>query len=435
MKASQGSGSLKSSEVADEVFSVIAAQLNYGHLGVDCAGVAGWLTEGRCPTGTLEVAGNRMAVLMGLESDCVLGGLSAEGDTVWRLEGGGELRYSVADLLEFWQQRPREEGADFPLSPVVRAFVEQPRVISPDVRETGRVIPAKLAMVHPGDARGLELFSEAAYVSGKGKDQLILPGFERRDTVAPVLPLLLYDMGAGESEGGRTSPGAPLALRLFVESILSVHMADRAGEGPLALQVPLRMMLKWLYPGNRAPRPSEYWPRLIRAAEVLDSREARVPWYDSSSRLGGHRRVVSIGDIPRGPNCLDDEVRIIVDLPPGSEVGPQVSDRLRYYGVRSAVAYRILLHLAYRWHNPGRTLVPVGGQGAKRRQHWVRVFDPVRYDELTDDELVQMAYPVSSTANRRQLLMQAKKWLKVLEEEGELQVKDGKILPPSLSAP
>ena len=61
--------------------------------------------------------------------------------------------------------------------------------------------------------------------------------------------------------------------------------------------------------------------------------------------------MVSVGGIPRGPGCSRRVVRIIVDLPPGSGNGPQVSDNLRLWGVRSAPAYRLLINLAYQWHN------------------------------------------------------------------------------------
>lgn len=434
MKGSQGKLFVKELvDVSDEVLGTIAGQLGYGGSGLNTAMMSQWVTDGNCPMAVMEVAGDRLANLVDIDEDCLLVGFSEEGETVWMVGDGGEVRYSVADLVEVWRHNHAsgQGGDEFPLSPVVRTFLEEPRVVSPDMRETGRILPAKLAMVPPGDSRGGGLFSWAAHVQGKGREQLFMPGFEREDTVAPVLPLMLYDLGGSDEPGGRSSPGAPLALRLFVESILAVHLGDRTGDGLVAMDVPLRVMLSWLYTSGRRPRPSEYWPRLMRAAEVLDSREAKVPWFDRKTGKGGYRRIVSIGGIPRGPNSLDDDVRIIVDLPPGSDTGPQVSDRLRYYGARSAVAYRMLLHFAYRWHHPGRTIVPAPGRNRGRnRNRWVRVYEPSRYDHLTDDELVQMAFPLSTTRNRRELLRQARRWLRVLQEDGEVQVVDGKVLPP-----
>ena len=421
-------------DISDEVLGTIAGQLGYGASGVDTSMVSQWLSEGSCSMSVMEVAGERMAALAGLEDECVLLAVTPEGETVWMVGDGGQVRYTVADMLEMWRrgQAAGTGGEDFPLSPVVRSFLEEPREVVPDIRETGRILPAKLAMVAPGDSRGGDLFSWAAHVQNSVRGQLIMPGFEREDTVAPVLPLLLYDLGGSDDPVARSSSAAPLALRLFVESILAVQLGDRNGDGLVAMNVPLRVLLSWLYTSGRRPRPAEYWPRLMRAAELLDSREAKVPWLDRKTGKGGYRRIVSIGGIPRGPNSLDDDVRIIVDLPPGSDTGPQVSDRLRHYGSRSAIAYRMLLHFAYRWHHPGRTLMPAKG-GRRGRNRWVRVYDPARYDVMTDDELVKMAFPISTQRNRRYLLQMARRWLNVLVADGEVQVVDGKFLPPSPS--
>ena len=70
-------------------------------------------------------------------------------------------------------------------------------------------------------------------------------------------------------------------------------------------------------------------------------------WYDSQTKEGG--------------SVLDDPVRIVVDLPPGSGVGPVASKNLAQYGVKSASLYRGLLNLAYHWFEPGRTRRPVRG--------------------------------------------------------------------------
>ena len=83
-------------------------------------------------------------------------------------------------------------------------------------------------------------------------------------------------------------------------------------------------------------------------------------------------------------------MRIIVDLPPGSGNGPQVSNNLRLWGVKSAPAYRLLINLAYQWHNPGVTIIPVGKGKARR---WVQVEDPERYPTITDSDLVVSHLP------------------------------------------
>ena len=179
---------------------------------------------------------------------------------------------------------------------------------------------------------------------------------------------------------------------MFVEAVLSVPMDERELGQPVAMSVSLREFLAWLYP-TRTPSPAEYWPRLMAAIEALDSWDARIPLYDPQTQRSELRRVVSVDGIPRGPGALDESVRIIVDLPPGSGHGPQVSDNIRSWGVKSAPAYRLLISLAYQWHNPGVTTVPIG---KGRARHWVQVNDSTRYPMISDAELVSLAYSSSA---------------------------------------
>ena len=199
--------------------------------------------------------------------------------------------------------------------------------INPD-----RILPARLAMgadrpasraaVHPGGSCG-ESRRRAI------ETPRLRPG---ADPDHPVAALALYDLGGASSmERGR---GAPLALRLWVESILAVGLTDRDHPWPTVLEIPLRDLLRKLYPGKRRPKPNEYWPRLMQAVESLDS--TRIPWEDPETGKGGLQRIVNVSSIPRGPGSLDDAVRIIVDLPPGSGKGPVVSPNLGLYGVQSA---------------------------------------------------------------------------------------------------
>ena len=208
----------------------------------------------------------------------------------------------------------------------------------------------------------------------------------------PALPLQLYDLGLGAAHSEKTT-GAPLALRMFVESILAVNQEDRRGDGPVAISIALRDLLDRLYPGPREPRPNEYWPRLMKAAEALDSMEARIPWHDPETGRRGLRRVVSVGDIPRGPGALDDLVRIVVDLPPGSRNGPQVSDNLGRWGLKHRREYRALLNLAFWWHNPGQTVRPMGRRADGQGRHWQQAAAATYYSTMSDAELVDIVFP------------------------------------------
>ena len=95
--------------------------------------------------------------------------------------------------------------------------------------------------------------------------------------------------------------------------------------------------------------------------------------------------------------------------------------------MKSAPAYRLLINLAYQWHKPGVTKIPVGKGKAR---HWVQVNDPDRYPYITDDDLVALAFPSSAVQNRRVLLQRTRSVVTQLREAGELRITNGKIIPP-----
>ena len=119
-----------------------------------------------------------------------------------------------------------------------------------------------------------------------------------------------------------------------------------------------------------------------------------------------------------------------MDLPPGTGNGPLVNNSIRRWGVKSAPAYRLLLNLAYAWYEPGRTHFPTG---PRNRRHWTRFTDPNRYPELSDDDLIRLAYPPGR--ERTNLRADVRRLVKMLEEANELRVVDGRILPPGNPEP
>ena len=381
-----------------------------------------WVNSDDCPPEAVNEGCDRLAVLL---RHIVQPPLNLLG----RMIVTEQVVISISDLWESYRAAvDAGEDVRWPLAPLVNAWQQRPRPVEPNRRTTDRVIPARLAMANASNNPRL-LFSPAAHADyGPDGQQLVMPGLSKADTPSPspspALPLALYDLGAGPA----ISPGkgAPLALRMFVESVLSVPMQERERGQPVAMSVSLRDFLGWLYP-TRTPSPAEYWPRLMAAIEALDSWDARIPLYDPQTKRSELRRVVSVGGIPRGPGALDESVRIIVDLPPGSGNGPQVSNNLRLWGVKSAPAYRLLINLAYQWHNPGVTKVPVGRGKAR---HWVQVNDPNRYPYIADSELVALAFPSSAMQNRRVLLQRTNAVVAQLAESQELRIVDRKILPP-----
>ena len=372
--------------------------------------LAEWVSH--CPHYVLTEAERRLAVMWGLEPKQVrVTGWAFGGLVVWR--DGIELHVPAAELVDLSQRWKIPN----PLAPLLRACptpVDGEANLRPD-----RILSAKLAMVDPSHRRAGRLFRSAAHRRG----QLVLPGFEY-EREGPALPLALYQLGEDNPlrGGGR---GAPLALRLFVEAVLAAPYEVRDAGQPVVLQVSLRDLLDRLYPGPRRPKPNEYWARLMSAVEALDSMDARIPWHDPETGRSGLRRVVSVGDIPHGPNALDDMVRMIVDLPPGSGPGPVVSPTLGAWGVKSAPAYTAMLNLAYRWFDPGVTRHPVDGH------HWIQTKDPKRYPALSDADVVAITRPLSTRAARRNLVVEGWELLRKLEDAGELRIEGRRVLPPA----
>ena len=122
-----------------------------------------------------------------------------------------------------------------------------------------------------------------------GRRQLRIPDFPDvyAVDVGLALPVQLFDMGAGQ-EKVYGKGAAPLALRLFVESLLALKVKDRGRR--VMFTVKLRDLLDRLYPNGR-PSPAKYWPKLTEAAELISGNAARIPWYDYERRTGGQRGI------------------------------------------------------------------------------------------------------------------------------------------------
>ena len=227
-----------------------------------------------------------------------------------------------------------------PLAPLVLAWQKRVEI---DRRETG-ILPSGAARVRteirtlrpgstPIDLDALGPVSD----SGMG----YLPGLAPSETalIEPAIPLVLWDrMDSPRANGGR---GAPLALRLWIETLLSVPLAERRRHGPIRMEIPLRELVSWLWPNgwNRGRN----WPQL--AESLSDIHSARIPWE------GGAWSAVTMANIPSG---LDYPIVLDVSLPPGSERGPMIRrDVLRRWGLDSAPAYRAYLGLALLWDRYG----------------------------------------------------------------------------------
>ena len=314
-----------------------------------------------------------------------------------------------------------------PLAPMIEGWLRRPVDVEVN-RRPDRILPSRLAMVRPSDRRASKLFSPAAHVGQVNGRQKVMPGFDT-DMAGPALPLALYELGDPNPHrgGGRS---AALAMRTFVDSVQSPYLADRRRYQPVAMEMTIRELRERLFPGRKIS-VTKFMDQFLRAVEALDTMDARIPWHDPTTGKSGLRRVVNVSDVPYGVVDLDDVVRVVVDLPPGTATGPIITSTLAEWGVRSGPAYRTLINLAYRWYQPGRTHFPKGTR-PDGNPNWLRIEDPSAYPELTESTMIELAYPTSATRHRRVLAQRARNVLDVLEQAGELRIVDNRILPPGL---
>ena len=238
-----------------------------------------------------------------------------------------------------------------PLAPIVTALqeLELPQSAEPDRRKTGIApgvlkhttlhslnrsssenrhgqIPLELSPVSVGETRH-SIQAELPFLETPKSSQLV-----------PALPLAIYDHAGGALQ--RRGGGAPIALRLFFEALMTVPREGRDLHQSAELTVTLRELVAWLWPNGwqrNRDLPGLAWG-------LKDLGELRVDW---ERRLWN---LVVARTLPTWDTKLDDPIVFHVFNLPGSDRGPSI-DRieLRYWGLKSAPAYRAYLRLAYLW--------------------------------------------------------------------------------------
>ena len=258
------------------------------------------------------------------------------------------ISYDIPAIHARWLNEAKSENLEHPVAVLTAAWQKtQPLHVKQD-QNNNAIMPQTFAIVHDIHLAEGALFAELPASTRPGfsltnsQEDLFadLPGFEPRGTGAvPSLPLVLFDAAGGESMArGR---GAPLALRLWVEAILSVPIGSRSGPRPVRLEISLRDLILALWP-NGWTGPGRDGPKLRRA--LLAVHNARIPWEN------GTWAAVVVRNTPDMRNLASPLV-LEVSLPPGSEAGPMVyRPMLRKYGVQSAAAFRLTLTSAYLWN-------------------------------------------------------------------------------------
>lgn len=264
--------------------------------------------------------------------------LMAERDTTKRLLLIGPE--TIAALMLLWHCMPAEttERLVHPVAALMEAWLLRPEPIHPDNRQTA-IIPAILANTparYNDDTGALFDLSEFEGT------QANLPGLSPQTSVlVPVLPFLLWDHNIPASRGR----GAPYALRLWIEAVLSLP------PGQTYRQQEFRIL--WGEMVDRTLGGRDNRKNISRLWQALHTvHNLRLAWGEPGARTG--RAAVQVPDIPQTPTEYGATVRFVVELPPGAGNGPLVyKPFLRKIARWSAPAYRAELTLAYLWDQHG----------------------------------------------------------------------------------
>jgi len=248
--------------------------------------------------------------------------------------------HPYANLMRGWQCQPKRVHRDrrnYGILPKTVAHVRELR------SETGTLFVDLLTTTgFHGTQIQPNLFSDLPQIDNPLASNGIIPR---------SVPLETYDMAGGIAKNAGRG-GTPLALRLWVEAILSVGIKDRRQQARLVIK--LGELIHALWPKGWGG-PKRDGRKLEQAFDQIG--RMLIPWEQ------GRWLAVIVRNRPDYYN-MDSPVVIDVELPPGSECGPTVyRPMLHQYGVRNVTAYRLSLSLPSLWNkyftHKGRRLPPV----------------------------------------------------------------------------
>ncbi len=272
-------------------------------------------------------------------------------------------RWMVEAVHEAWTPLRREDRPSdaHPLTLAIRAWQDRPKRAQRNTRKDIILPEPDWSNIPTPDLRSEHgtLFSTLPDTTGLHPIQpdlfSSLPAVKnplgRGNIIPRSLPLETYDAAVNgirdDSRGG-----TPLALRLWVEAIVSVPLQDQ--DQKVRLVITLEELICALWPKGWGG-PKRDGPKLERAFNLIG--RMLIPW-----KSGRWLAVV----IRNRPHYRDMESPIVIDveLPPGSQGGPLVYRPMLYkYGVWNSAAFRLSLtlpafwnrHLTYRMKKRERT--------------------------------------------------------------------------------
>ena len=268
-----------------------------------------------------------------------------------------------------WESVAPADLADLkhPLTALIEGWLNRPELLQPDVDKHGRprtkgIIPSGLFPGTPATItaqlrsdNGADLLPALGPVDNPG-EKLPLYADWLAENDLPVAPLILAD--AAGFRGLQPGRGARYDKRFLIFCLLEMPLNQRRPGGQYELRKPLRFWRDLLLPtrprlinGRRREvssyRPSVHALPLHSAMQAINLAEIEMP--------DGYRwRPVIVRGYPAFDD-LDSEVIIQIELPDGSDRGPQIDKpALVAAGTISDPAFDLQLGLAYLWDEAKR---------------------------------------------------------------------------------
>ena len=263
-----------------------------------------------------------------------------------RKHEAGEESHHVVSLPEFYEkfEESRKSGRKLkdPLEPIIEGWQDRLRPITPYQKEKS-IFPTLRIHIPKKDSQLLPELGNRSGPLSSVDSQLHLPSLEPEKPYAPFL--MIYDMLGGKSL--KQGPPAPVALRIFVEVLLSVPLANRDGN-PYHMFFFVRDIVKdWLLsnPRNYRSNRGDSGGVIQKAFRELQVKEM------SYGEHGAYAPVLKRGQTGWR---LKDQIWLQTLIPKESKHGPMVNRLiLRRAGKHSALAYRAYLSLCFFWNKYG----------------------------------------------------------------------------------
>ena len=354
--AAQPAGSVTEESANDILRAMVEEIAGPSGPPVDCRILSTWMDRGACPAEALEEASTRWLTLTGRRRVLEITTLSPDGvleGTVRDKRGrrAGKLAENVATMAIKWEAMDRNTRPGFPLTPLVKAWLEQQgSTFTPSQRATlilpkqaaqhEEMIPGYGPIVTPELPSFVEAHNLPAY----------LPGLEPEPVQIPTL-LALYDRVTSlDHRIGFNN----LHFRVFLMALITLPVENRNGRLQEAMLTIKQLVEDWLgwQPTWYRPNKKDTGGALKRALGLVRDMYISLPKRDGKRGPSGWQFPLMISELEGFG--LNDRLTLVMRVPQGNAVGPQVDrELLKKLGLISGPAYRMYLHLCCEWDRHG----------------------------------------------------------------------------------